>query len=298
MIRWEGGPGDSFPGPSSFLPGEEQTHGGGGGGSPSLVGYCITQQKHVDSDKEKTCPDGRWSVGNCRHGTTRWVYIPCKRRTCPICGVKRRKRIAWRVAEGVDRLAPAAWFVGTFSYDIEKKQAVKVQAKFVRWVREYVGHKVEYAATWEETKRGRLHLNMVLAPWSFIPQKLLSEKWERFGGGKRVWIESVGSEVGNEVTKSKWQVANYFAKFEQMVLEGKAATYSKGWPQLLAAAQVKRKGEITWSSWGGTFDDETRVFLSELKLHYWREIREREYAFLFESCDCFDVVHPPGGDLH
>lgn len=246
---------------------------------------------------DKRCPHGIWLQGTCEHGTARWLRLPCKRRGCEVCGAERRKRIAWRIANGIDHFGSCAWFVGTFARDIGKGEAVKVQAKFIRWLRGYLGYVVEYAATWETTKRGRLHVNIVFGPWKYVPQGLLSEKWYRFGGGRVVWIERVGGGVGQELAKSKWKVANYFAKNEQMVTDGHAACYSEGWPKLIEPQKVERKGDIHWQ-YRDPLGPDVTLFEYERNLRLWREVYLGEYAFAAgEGCCCFQYARSPSDGL-
>jgi hypothetical protein len=213
-----------------------------------------------------------------------------------VCGPKRKNRIAYRIALGVELLggpAGAGWFVGTFDKDISKKEAVKIQGKFVRWVRKRSGFRVEYAATWEVHRSGRLHLNIVFAPWVYIPQAVLSKRWARFGGGNRVWIERVGVGIGVEAAKSRNRVAKYFSKFEQQVKTGRGVAYSHGWSKLPDnAVKTERKGEIRWIYRDAWWDDSIN-FKDEISLGYWQEVRPGEYGFcLGEDCDCFEPASP------
>lgn len=206
-----------------------------------------------------------------------------------MCGAERRRRIAARIDYGVEQYGGAGWFVGTFATDVTKREAVKTQAKFVRWLREYLGYKVEYAATWELTRQGRLHLNLVLGPWTYVPQRMLEERWQRFGGG-RVWIELVGAGIGAEAAKSRARVSAYFAKFEQMVREGRGIAYSKGWPELPAGPAAHRRGKIAWSWWDGQAGL-VRIFEMERDKGYWHEVAPGEWAIVFgEKCDCFEIA--------
>jgi len=204
--------------------------------------------------------------------------------------------IAWRISRGVDQLAGeegAALFVGTFDRDVSKKEAVKVQGKFVRWLRKELGYQVEYAATWEVTRSGRLHLNLIAAPWQYIPQALLSAKWRAFGGGPVVWVQRVGGGVGVEAAKASQGIGTYVGKLEQMVKAGRGATYSKGWPKLPETAWAGRRGEITWA-WVGSLTEGDREFWYEEQMGYWREASPGEYRFtLGEECHCFDQRAPP-----
>jgi hypothetical protein len=299
--------------------------------APSLVDTCITQQNDyieaetdvIDgigtaqqcADKDR-CKDGYWVKGVCSHGNERWLYIPCKRRRCPVCGAERRKKIAWRIAHGIEFIGGddgAGWFVGSFDRDIDKRSAVKVVGKFVRWIRKvsgvHIDKRIEYACTWEVTRKGRLHCNLIMAPWSYMPQRKLSEKWSRYGGGKVVWIERVGAGIGVEAAKSREKVSNYFSKLEQMVDEGKSACYSKGFPKLPDTVKAKRVGDIVWlTGWskgvdrslfklhgsGDTIEDlffrDFVNFEYERDLGYWTEVRPGEYKSHDEDCDCFELV--------
>ena len=206
--------------------------------------------------------------------------------------------IAWRIARGIDELGGAAgisgrgagWFVGTFAGDISKKEAVKVQGKFIRWLRKELGYKVEYAATWELQPSGRLHLNLILAPWVYVPKKVLDAAWQRFGGGKRTWIKWVGGGVGVEAAKAREGIGGYLSKWEQMVQVGRGAAYSKGWPKLPENDFEGRRGVITWR-WVGELSDEGRIFRDwDLALGYWAEVAPGEYKWcLGEDCDCFEL---------
>lgn len=313
--------GDTFGHPLQQTQGGVGVGVGGGGVSTSFIGQSITQ--HFEAKNLEFCQQGLWVRGECPHKTKRWVKIPCKKRTCPVCGKKRLKRMAYRISYGLDMLGGGSggWFVGTWSRDIDKKSAVKTVGKFVRWLRKgdkdgYVGQPgLEYSSTWEETRRGRLHINLVLAPWVYIPQKLLSEKWRRFGGGRVVWIGRVDSKIGVEVSKSAGSVPGYISKWDQMVLSGRGQGYSKGWPKLANNTKLVRKGNIFWTPECGKWDSyqgdygekrwvclveplrsEVPVFESELKLGYWREVRLGEYALTYgEGCDCFDLL-ARGGD--
>lgn len=236
------------------------------------------------------CSNGGWVQGTCDHGTTRWLRLPCKKRGCPICGQRRRNAVAKRIAHGIAVLGGpkgAAWFVGTFATAVEKKHAVKIQGKFLRWLRQRLGPELQYAATWETTRSGRLHLNLLLAPWSYIPQAELSHAWQRFGGGRVSWIQRVGQGVGVEAAKSRHAIAGYMGKWEQMVVTGRMIAYSKAWPKPPTDPLGGRQGHITWHrrdelSW------EVITFEIERDRHLWRQAEPGEWRFTYgEECDCF-----------
>ena len=259
------------------------------------------RERVVLGSEIEVCPDAGWLLGECCHGTKRWVRLDCKKRTCPVCGEVRKHRISWRIQLGIEQLGGdlgGAWFTGTFGYDIKKKVAVKVVGEFVRWVRRRLGFHAEYASTWELQKNGQLHVNLVMAPWSYIPQRELSVAWRGFGGGPVVWIQRVGAGIGHEVAKDRKRIGNYVAKWDQMVLSGRGVTYSKGWPRLPADPRCQRQGQIAWQ-WVGSKSFDDVIFNCEREQGHWIEVAAGEYGSAYgEECDCFKlkekVVKPPG----
>lgn len=263
--------------------------------SPSLVGKGIT---HEDTPLAY-CQWGRWVLATCyAHGYERWLYRPCKRRDCPICGVKRRKRVAWRIAIGIEALSDGhggGWFVGTWPYNVDKATAVRTVARFVARLRRTVSHPIEYACTWENTARGRLHVNIIFVPWTRVQQRTLSQWWHQLGGGKVVWIKRVGAGVGQEAAKSREKVSRYFAKWEQMVKIGRAATYSRRWPRLPETDPPVRQGHIIYEQeWQfPTWKALPALDPNDVQLALWQQPYEHEYRSVHEPwCDCFQIVLP------
>ncbi len=263
--------------------------------SPSLEWEGIT---HEDTPHAH-CQWGRWLLATCyAHGYERYLYRPCKKRDCPVCGVKRRKRVAWRIAHGLEILSPehgGGWFVGTWSKPVDKPTAVRSVARLVARLRRNFPHSLEYACTWERTKRGRLHVNLIFAPWTYTTQRTLARWWQDVGGGPNIWIKRVGEGVGQEAAKSREGVGAYFAKWEQMVKEGRAATYSKGWPKLPETDAPTRHGHITYEQdwqrppWAII----PALDPNDIQLHLWQETRENEYRSVHTPwCDCFRLVLP------
>lgn len=195
------------------------------------------------------CPDAIWLKGACvEHGVRGWCKHPCKRRTCEICGPLGRQKIADRIAFGVRWIESVggwcAWLVLTFGEDVDRKTARDRLASYIRWLRTKMPG-LEYAATYELTERGRLHINLILGPWKSVPQAELQDKW-----GSIVWVEWVdgGEQIGKEVAKtgSPEALARYLAKVDQSVPDGHRVSYSGGWAVLPAPPEVERKGEIVW----------------------------------------------------
>ena len=157
-----------------------------------------------------------------------------------------------------------AFLVGTFAHDVTKQQCVRRVSAFMKWLhRRLPGHQIEYAATYELTEKGRLHVNLVIGDWRCIPRNELEQKWGAFmtasligsrqdngGDATPLWTEDEAAalRVAREVAKSgPERVANYMAKFDQAVNEGKGVSYSQGWPKVAKREAPQRVGDIRWS---------------------------------------------------
>ncbi|KKM85767.1 hypothetical protein LCGC14_1285820, partial [marine sediment metagenome] len=216
-------------------------------GAPSLV--TIPHNSATPSSKlrqqESYCPNATVVEGVCdEHNNTRWVLAPCKNRRCEHCGPVGRFKIAQRIALGVRTLWPCSWQVLTFAEDISKKDAVRKLSKFIRWLRTEIPG-LQYAATYELTKRGRLHINLIVGPWSRIEQQKLQRIW-----GHRLWIQWVKEErsLAREVAKSysPESLGNYLSKLEQAVPTDRRVSFSKDWPKL-PKHHEERHAPIMWT---------------------------------------------------
>lgn len=236
------------------------------------------------------CPAARFVEGWCQsHGHVHWVLAPCKKRACSICGPVTRYKIARRIALGVRVLWPAAWIVLTFAQDVDKRTAVRRLAAFVKWIRKQPGHAGnQYAATYELTDRGRLHINLIIAPWVSIPQAELERQW-----GARVWIEWVKDDqvvaIEAAAAYSPEGLGGYLAKLEQAVKTGKRVTYSKRWPKLPDPPPTK--GDIKWTYLKPSDEDRVRELL---EMGLLEEIAPGEYQLALSNrsspaCDCFHL---------
>jgi len=272
---------------------------------PSLVSKSLNSAKAVDPYRlMRQCPNPKWTRGVCdTHGNIRHYERPCSRRDCDVCGPQGRLGIAQRIAWGV-RLFGArncAWITLTFDTEMAeeswwKPRATRRVANFVRWLRQKRGMPgLTYSITYELTKRGRLHINLIVGghtinngKWKYVPQKLLQERW-----GARVWVSRVidTSEfsLGVEVAKaySPEGLASYLSKLEQAVPAewGRRVSFSKGWPQLPSEVN-ELVGVIHWSpitdadGWGERRDRGG----AELRPGVWA------VGSVKPHCDCFTPV--------
>jgi len=242
------------------------------------------------------CPNASWVRGLCiAHVKVQYVRRACKARGCEVCGPHGRWLIAERIAYGVREIEAAggscAWLVLTFAEDISKKAAVVRLAKFVRWLRKRMSG-LQYVATYELTKAGRLHINLIAGAWLYVGQRELQEQW-----GARVWIERVkdSGPVGTEAAKSYTpeSLGGYLAKLEQAVPREwhRRVSYSKGWPKKPEEKTVRR-GEIVWRE---PTEEELSVFLEAKEAGRIVEVRPDVFEFVSQQdshadCDCFEHV--------
>jgi hypothetical protein len=267
--------------------------------SSSLVPrYRVTSSRDPNLEHLNVpyCPNAGWLKGVCKeHGTERWQSHPCKRRGCEVCGPRRRELIAWRVALGIEQLGGergAGWFVGGFPRGLTKAQENRLSNQFVQWVRRYMarefGTKLEWVKTWELYRSGFHHLNLIMSPWRYLPQMVLSAKWLGLIGVPVVWIKRVANGIGEEVAKSRQNLGKYISKFDQLVPDGRGVSYSKGWPKLPTEPRVPRRGEIEWR-WVGGLSAEGLLHWYETEMGQWKLIALSEWASPEpEVCDCFE----------
>ena len=251
------------------------------GAPSSLVG--------TENNSAKYCELGPWLRGVCKAGHDKPVYlkVPCKRRSCEVCGPIGRYRIAQRIAYGVRQLWPAALQVLTFERDVTKVEAGRRLARYVRRLRE--GNPgLEYAATYELTEKGRLHINLLVARWRHVPQAILEKWW-----GARLWVSWVKDEgaAGRESAKSysPESLAAYMNKLSQVVQEGRRVSYSKGWPKLPEPEELEG---VTWEK----LEAGEVVHVELLVRQGWlREVRPGMFMWAGdklepEPCACFEHV--------
>jgi len=275
---------------------------GGGGASPSLVDKTDNSPNVDSGNSVRYCPNARWVQGECdAHGNQRWVLAPCKKRSCEVCGPLGRYEIAKRIAYGVRELWPCSWHVLTFdTEDAEesewKPKAVRKLGKYVAWLRKQQPD-LQYAATYELTERGRLHINLVIGPWEHVSQAELQDRW-----GAILWVEWVrdSEAIGQEAGKSYSPEAlgKYLAKLEQAVPAewGRRVSFSKGWPKL-PKEPVLRKGKIIWRQEWELEQVEISRFEVEKDHGWWEEVAVGEWRPLLSphDCDCFDLVFQDDG---
>jgi len=300
----------------------------GGAGSPFLVGTTHNCPEKPDPEEEY-CPDSRLVLGSCaEHGQRRFVFAPCKKRRCLVCGRNGRYQIAKRLALGIRSMPcrscghavdgcwghgerkgvflclctgykiAASWHMLSFNTEEAeeatwKPRATKKLRAYVSWLRHEKGQPdLQYAATYELTKRGRLHINLIIGPWKAIPHAELKARW-----GARMsveWVQDDGS-MGGEAAKaySPESLGNYLVKLKQSVPAewGRRVSFSRKWPKLEVLAV--RKGVVHWTQEWELKPVTIAAFEYERTAGWWQEVRPREWASLLHppvTCDCFDLV--------
>ena len=245
----------------------------------------------------RACPDMVLIRGQCEvDNVVEYVEVRCKRRDCETCGPEGRRLIAERIAFGVRKVSGSrgacAWMVLTFGSDVTKTEATRRLQGLVRWLRGRMPG-LEYVATYELTKRGRLHINLIAGPWGYVRQSELQRQW-----GGRVWVQMVRDEdaMGREAAASysPESLGGYLSKLEQAVPRawGRRVSYSKGWPKLPDPTKRQRKGKVAWAP---PTESQLWVFDKARERGDVVEVRPGEFMFrsqkeLKPGCECFDFV--------
>jgi len=282
-----------------------------GGASSSLVDLPHNSPGPLDdwtteeswAPPSQPCPNPRLTLGECvEHGQQRMVYGPCKSRLCEVCGPRGRYEIAMHIARGVHQFWPCSWHILTFdTCEAEESKwkpvAVRKLGKYVAWLRKQIPD-LQYAATYELTQQGRLHINLIIGPWRYIRQRVLQKQW-----GSRMWVARVkdSETIGRETAKSysPESLGMYLAKLKQSVPKewGRRCSFSKGWPKAVESEPFERKGKITWRHEWDLKPEEIASFEFERSKGWWRAVpvgdgfRTEEWQNLLGShdCDCFEL---------
>jgi len=219
--------------------------------------------------------------------------------------------IAFHVRMGMLAGQDFAWLVLTFDDEVfnfseYKPQALQRLASFVRWLRGSCGMPdLQYAATYELQKSGRLHINLIAGPWKYVSHYKLLARW-----GARVSVEYVqdSQEIGTEAAASYSPegLAGYVSKLDQAVPKewGRRVSFSKNWRRVPKHLRdPKRRGEIEWQMPDGVSLRVLETLIQDGKVI---KIQDGEYAhsgqyYLHPECDCFEYVQkfrtrPP--DMH
>lgn len=257
-----------------------------------LYSQRITPQEVTDEGAVR-CPFPRWIRGECDdHGSKRWLTVGCKARDCASCGSAGRRRIAERLAWGcrtfMERGIRVGWLVLTYRRDTSKNEAVRDLGAFIRRLRKRHG-RFEYAATYELTKAGRLHINLLIPGWTYIRKRTLDRLW----GQGHTWVEIVRTDqtIGKELAAdySPEALGGYLAKLYQAVPRNwkRRVSYSRGWPKLPDPAKVTG---VTW-----TPDPSVLNCESEVRQGLLFEVSPNLFRPRLGSgvCECFDPLENP-----
>jgi len=260
------------------------------GGAAAAVPPSLVTPPHKSTETPPSnCPNARWLVGDCEHGQQYWTLIPCKRRDCVECGIRGRRKIARRIAYGVRKLWPCAWMVLTFKKgeidDHSTADSRKRLSAFIRWLR-VKRPGLAYAATYERTMAGTLHINLLVGSWVAVPQVDIERAW-----GRRVWIAWVRDEgaVSAEAAKtySPESLGNYVSKLDQAVQQGRRVSFSRHWP---VEPAEKLRAKIRWrlpdALEQNTFNNLWRLgWVQALAPDLWRRLDGQ-----WTACVCSEVV--------
>lgn len=150
----------------------------------------------------------------CTHcGDTIDAPVACGNRFCDVCSGPRRARVRWKLNEFWKKFKPARgyrlkFFTLTIPNMTDADEAVTHLLQSFRrfrqstwWKRRVRGGAIVIELT-GETGRWHAHIHGICEGW-YMPKRELSREWERFSGGKIVWI----------VSAYKGKLTSYLAKY-------------------------------------------------------------------------------------
>ena len=242
------------------------------------------------------CPTPAWFRVKCvDHESVRYVRLRCKSRLCPVCGPIGRQEIADRLAYGVRwyerKEQYTSWLVLTFPQDVSKEQATRRVARFMSSLRSISYERLEYAATYELTQAGRLHVNLLISPWTFVPHSVLYRLW-----GARISVtlvrDTLAAARDSAKALSPESLGAYLGKLDQSLPPewGRRVSFSQGWPR-----RPERDGVELPAVWQAIFGPARESVGDWAGDGILIEVAPDIFAFkhaLSEagSCDCFDAL--------
>jgi len=238
------------------------------------------------------CPRQRgWIRAACSHRVERWVRPRCKTYGCSVCGPQRRRKAVERIARGSSALVGetdhrVAAFI-TLTYGTDPLDPRKDLQQFIRWLRRRV-RSAQYAVVREFTKKGRLHFHLVVAPWTYTHQSLISREWNRITGSRVVWVSAINSNHDHVVAV---YMAKYMMKRDR-VPNGKALTYSRGWPN-----PVDQNGWADRIDYEYVFEDAPVQLENRIKYGSLVIIDMNTVGDSLNACDCFDFKNRGDPDV-
>jgi hypothetical protein len=181
------------------------------------------------------CPETKgWLRLSCEHGNFRYIPIVCKRWDCVVCSARKLAKVRARLLTAMADKQWVAFLTLTFPADVDSATAHRRLGSLIKWVRSIDGQRVEYAAIKERTKRGRLHLHLLVLNWVWVDWASLSKAWEVRTGAWSVDIQRIRA--------GKRAVA-YVVKYLLKGLDTeslKRITYSAGFPKLAPLGEGAR----------------------------------------------------------
>jgi len=175
----------------------------------------------------------------------------------------------------------------TLTYGNDPADPRKDLQQLIRWLRRRV-RSAQYAVVREFTKRGRLHFHLIVAPWTYTHQSLISKEWNRITGSRYVWVSAIKSNHDHVVAV---YMAKYMMKRDR-VPNGKALTYSRGWPKPDHGIGWADRIDFEWIPEDAPVELENRIKYGSLVIMDLNTVVDR-----LQPCDCFDFKNRGDPDV-
>jgi hypothetical protein len=204
--------------------------------------YPSTGRENSHREARVTCPTPVYLL----HRTEkRLMVLPCKRRSCPVCGPGRWKPYQQaKYMSGVDDVpieqlkvltltAPGADELPDWrAIDAWNQGATDRWEKFIRLLsKEYPGAEIEYWRVWEYQRRGALHVHAILRGLRWIHLQALHRIAKQAGWGDRLRVENVRKECGGHRGLLGYMTKYLLKGIDTWRVSRHMITCSRAWPR-------------------------------------------------------------------
>lgn len=141
-----------------------------------------------------------------------YARLYCKGWSCPYCGPRKAAELRKQITKRAIEFDLSRFLTLTLDPKVEISPDIahikyirEVWRKFRVYLKRKFGERVSFISVLELQKNGMPHLHVLVD--RYIRQAWISEKWERLGGGKIVFIEKA-----EDLSKMGWYLSKYLTK--------------------------------------------------------------------------------------
>ncbi len=152
----------------------------------------------------------------------RYSRLPCKRWTCPDCGIKRVRMLKHAITKialekNLNRFLTLTLDHKTCTPEESLMYIRNCWNKFRTYLKRKHGQSITFFAIVEPQKSGHAHLHILVD--RYIDQRWISNKWRSVGGGRMVFIKQVDiHRISNYLSKyltKELLLSHFFSKYRR-----------------------------------------------------------------------------------